>query len=215
MKSVARTTFTFGVAALLAGALTSVMASMAHAQSLSGDALVKALQSGGYVLVMRHATAAVPSGRGGGFGGGARGGGQRGGPPPEPQLDEMGLGYVTGMRFAFRELGIPVGDTLTGPTLRTRQHAEHFGFGDLQVVPELGNDAMRSDSARSAWLAAKAAETPRPGTNTVIVTHEPNITGAFNVQNVAEGEALVIRPGATPTVVGRVPIAEWPRLALR
>jgi len=213
MKSLLKT-FGFGAAFLMVGALTCVPAGTAQAQSLSGDALVAALRGGGYVLVMRHASASVPQRPGPGFGGGggARGGG---GPLPEAQLDEMGIGLVTGMRFAFRELGIPVGDTLTSPTLRTRQQAQNFGFGDVRIVEELGNEAMQPDAARSAWLAAKAAESPRPGTNTVIVTHGPNITGAFKLADVAEGETIVIRPGATPTVVARVPIAEWPRLALR
>lgn len=213
MKSLTKT-FGFGVAVLMVATLTCALASAARAQSLSGDALIDALRGGGYVLVMRHANAAVPERRGPGFGGGGgRGGGGDG--DPEPELTQMGLGLVTGMRYAFRELGIPVGDTLTSPTLRTRQHAQHFGFGDLQIVEELGNDSMESDSARSAWLAAKAAESPRPGTNTVIVTHGPNITGAFGLASVAEGETIVIKPGPTPTVVGRVPIEEWSKMAVR
>ena len=38
---------------LAAGAM--LLAGTVHAQSLKGDALVKALQKGGYVIVMRHA----------------------------------------------------------------------------------------------------------------------------------------------------------------
>ena len=34
----------------------SVVAGVGHAQSLSGEALVKALRQGGYIIVMRHAS---------------------------------------------------------------------------------------------------------------------------------------------------------------
>lgn len=199
---------TVGASFLTAGALALLLAAQAQAQQLSGDALVEALQSGGYVIVMRHASASIPAARGGrgGFGG------PGGEAPTEPVLNDDGIGMVTGMRFAFRELKIPVGDLLTSPTQRTRQHASHFGFGEVHVMDELGTDAMRADSARSEWLAAKAAETPRAGTNTVIVTHAPNIQGAFNVSNIAEGESLVVRPGGG--IVARVPYTEWVTLAL-
>lgn len=207
-----------GVLFLTIAALTGFVTAPAHAQELSGEALVEALRGGGYVLVMRHASASVPERRGPGFGGppgGAPGGGGAGAAEREPELDDHGIGGVTGMRHAFRELEIPVGDVLTSPTLRARQHVRHFGFGDEHVVAELGTDDMQPSSARSAWLAAKAAESPRPGTNTVIVTHAPNIRGALDVAEIDEGEALVVQPGATAVIVARVPIEEWAKLAVR
>jgi len=38
------------------GAATLLLAGTAHAQQLQGDALLKALRQGGYVIVMRHAS---------------------------------------------------------------------------------------------------------------------------------------------------------------
>lgn len=218
MKKIAGT-LRLGVAFLTVAALGWLMAVPGQAQELSGQALVDALRGGGYVLVMRHASASVPQGRGGFGGRGGPPGGGRGGPPGggdrEPELDDAGVAMVTGMRFAFRELKIPVGDLLTSPTLRTQQEARQFGFGDVHVMDELGTEAMQSDPARSAWLAAKAAESPRPGTNTVIITHGPNITGAFHIGSIEVGETLIVRPGSNgATVVGRVPIAEWSKLAI-
>ena len=67
-------------------------------------------------------------------------------------------------------------------------------------------------------MQARSAEVPRAGTNTFIVTHLPNIEYAFgdSFSNVAEGEAVVLRPdGRNGTPVGRIKIDEWPRLAGR
>lgn len=223
MNKIAKT-LGIGRYVLAGGVLVSMLSAAAGAQELSGDALIDALKGGGYVIVMRHASAAVPEPRGGrgfGFGGGRGGGrgGARGGPPaadPEPVLTEEGMGMVTGMKYAFRTFEIPVGDVLTSPTERTQQQARIFGFGDVSVVDELGTEDMRADAGRSAWLAAKAGEPPRAGTNTVIITHAPNIIGAFDgVSSIEPGEALIIRPdGGKATIVARVPIAEWSKLAV-
>jgi hypothetical protein len=82
-------TQSLGIGATLAA--FGLLAQPAEAQGrLSGENLMRALQEGGYVLVMRHAPAAVPTapagggrgGRGGfGGGGGGRGGGGGGGAP--------------------------------------------------------------------------------------------------------------------------------------
>jgi phosphohistidine phosphatase SixA len=192
---------------LSAATLACVLCAGANAQPLSGEALVDELRSGGYVLVMRHANASRE----------APGPRQTspGNTDGERELTDEGIAMITGMRHAFRELDIPVGVVLSSPTFRTRQHVRHFGFGELEVVDELGTDTMRDDAARSAWLRGRAGEGPRAGTNTIIVTHAPNIIGAFEVAEIADGETLIVRPGnGAPEVVARLPIEEWARLAV-
>jgi phosphohistidine phosphatase SixA len=213
MKSTKRA-FILAATMLTTGALGLMLAGRIQAQELAGDALIETLQKGGYVLVMRHAHAVVPEPReAGGFGRGRRADDADG--EPERELTEEGIALVTGMRYAFRALHIPVGDVLTSPTLRTRQHATYFGHGEVHIMAELGNEGMESNAARAQWLADKAAEPPPPGTNTVIVTHGPNIRGAFGIDRIGEGETLIVQPGADGgIVVGRVPIEEWSRLAV-
>jgi hypothetical protein len=68
--------------------------------------------------------------------------------------------------------------------------------------------------AQGGWLRQKSNVLPR-GTNTVIVTHMPNIGRAFpELANVADGEALVFgtdgKGGAR--LVARIPIDQWPTL---
>ena len=74
-----------------------------------------------------------------------------------------------------------------------------------------------ADDKRSTWLRKKATESPPKGKNTLIVTHTPNMTGAFGsiATGVAAGEALIFHPNgkAEPDLVGRIKIEEWSKLA--
>src|SRR5438270_3919983 len=85
-----------------------LLAGIAHAQTLSGEALVKALRQGGYVILMRHASSPreAPDK-------------QTANPDnvkPERQLDQEGRTTATAMGKALRDLKIPVGEVLSSPT---------------------------------------------------------------------------------------------------
>ena len=69
--------------------------------------------------------------------------------------------------------------------------------------------------AQAAWLQKKVTQFPS-GTNTIIVTHLPNLTGAFPqlAAGMADGEAMVLGPDGKDgaTVVARVKIEDWPKM---
>jgi hypothetical protein len=68
--------------------------------------------------------------------------------------------------------------------------------------------------AQGLWLQKKVTEVPK-GTNTILVTHMPNLTRAFpQVTGVMDGEALVFRPDGkgTAPLVARIKVEEWPKL---
>jgi hypothetical protein len=69
--------------------------------------------------------------------------------------------------------------------------------------------------AQASWLRSKIAEPPRASTNTIVVTHQPNIVSALGRQwsDLADGETLIIRPGKEFEVVARVKIEEWAELS--
>jgi len=182
----------------------------AHAQTLSQEALVKALQKGGYVIVMRHASS----------------------PRQEPdkktanpdnvtferQLDETGRTTAAAMGKAFRDLKIPIGEVLSSPTYRALETVRLAQFGRPQTFPELGDGGQNMRAAtesQSDWLQKRVTQFPS-GTNTIIVTHFPNISRAFPQWSagLADGEALVFGPDGKggATVVARVKIEDWPRL---
>ena len=200
------------VVAILCALAALALGGAAQAAPLSGPALVAALHQGGYVLLMRHASSPrTPP---------ASGEADPDNTKLERQLDETGRDTARAMGAAFKALRIPIGSGMVEPDLsgprdgapgrtpdtqdrrRTwRRRAEHAGDG--------GQPA--------AWLKTKIAEPPRAGTDTIIVTHFPNIMAIFGqaVAGMADGETLILHPdgkGGTE-IVGRVKIEDWPVLA--
>jgi hypothetical protein len=184
----------------------------AHAQNLSGPALIQALQGGGYVLVMRHASSpptpptdaeALPDNR-----------------KRERQLDETGRLAASAVGAAIRSLNIPIGQVWSSPTYRALETVRLLGLPAPRTAAELGDGGQSMQavgSDQSAWLKAKVAQPPRPGTDTLIVTQLPNITAAFGpaANGIAAGEALVFHPRGDghPEVVARIKIEDWPAVA--
>ncbi len=196
----------FSIVTVVAAA-SALVVTAAHAQTLSGPALVKALRGGGNVIVMRHASSPgdIPA---------------KPNPdnvPPERQLDETGRTTAAAMGDALRRLKIPIGEVLTGPAYRTRETARLARFPNPRAIPELGEgpqSMQRVQPAQTEWLQKKVRELPR-GTNTLLVTHVPNLLAAFpEVTDVLQGEALVFASDGAggSRVVGRVKIEEWPDL---
>jgi phosphohistidine phosphatase SixA len=196
--------WSFVVAGLLIARPTS-------GQTLSGEALVKALQQGGYVLVVRHASSAreTPD----------RGSANSDNVNLERQLDEKGRKSATAMGEAIRALKIPVGAVLTSPTYRAQETVRLARLPNPQPQVELGDGGQSMQGvtqSQTAWLKKKVMEFPR-GTNTILVTHLPNMSTAFPQWTVglADGETLVFGPDAHggAMVVARIKIEQWPHLS--
>ena len=197
--------------ALCAAALAIIFwTGTAHAQELHGEALVKALQNGGYVIVKRHASSPreVPDK-------------QTANPDntkPERQLDETGRNTATAMGKAVRELKIPIGSVLSSPTYRALETVRLAQFGTPKTFAELGDNGQSMQggtAAQAAWLQNQVTQFPK-GTNTLVVTHFPNITAAFpqSSAGLADGEALIFGPDGKggAAVLARVKIEEWPTM---
>jgi len=174
----------------------------AAAQSLSGDALVKALRQGGYVIVMRHASSPreVPDK-------------QTANPDntkPERQLDAEGRTTATAFGKALRDLKIPIGEVLVSPTYRAMETARLAKLPDPRPQPELGDNGQSMQGgteAQAAWLRKAVTQFPSRK-DTLLITHLPNIRGAFPrlTPAPADGEALVFGPSG---IVARIRIEEW------
>jgi phosphohistidine phosphatase SixA len=199
--------------------LTAVLAALAltetlRAQSLSGAELVAALRKGGYVLVMRHASSPLTTP-------------DKDTADPENtalerQLDETGRETAREMGVAVKKLGIPIGTVFSSPAYRALETVRLASLANPRPVPELNVGAQNmtqaaADASRSAWLRKEVGEGTRFGTDTLIVTHAPNIIAAFreNASGLVDGETLVFRPDGKggATLVARVKIEEWAHLA--
>jgi phosphohistidine phosphatase SixA len=186
-------------------ALLALVSGTAPAQTLSGEALVKALRQGGYVIVMRHANSPreIPD--------------KKTADPdnttPERQLDAEGRTTATAFGQALRDLKIPIGEVLVSPTYRTRETARLAKLSDPRLQPELGENAQGMQGgteAQAAWLKKAVTQLPS-GKNTLLITHQPNISDAFPALTSAPaaGEAFVFGPQG---MAARIKIEEWPNL---
>lgn len=195
--------------AIITGSLIlSFTAVTAWTQTITKENLAKALQGGGYVVVMRHASSPhqLPDAATANVDNMNR----------ERQLDEVGRRDAKAMGAALRKLKIPVAQVLSSPTYRALETARLMGFTDITAVDELGNEGMRAAREDyAAWLRAEAAEPIKNG-NRLLITHGPNVTAAFPdvAKGMEEGEALIFRAGGEggATLVGRLKITEWPGL---
>lgn len=177
---------------------------------MSGDALVKALRQGGYVIVMRHASSPreVPD----------KAHANPDNTKPERQLDETGRATAAAMGKALSDLKIPIGEIYSSPTYRALETLRLAQLPNAKPTPELGDNGQSmglTTEAQSAWLQKQVTQFPK-GTNTLAVTHFPNLTRAFpkDATGVEDGEALIFGPDGNggAKVVARVKIEDWPKL---
>lgn len=192
-------------AAVATVALTGVL----HGQTpSSADALISSLKKGGYVIVMRHAASPreTPDAKTA----------NKDNTKLERQLDETGRSTAAAMGKAIRDLKIPIGEVLSSPTYRALETVRFAQLPTVKPQEELGDGGQSMQAvveAQAKWLRERVTQLPK-GTNTLLVTHMPNISRAFpDWGAVADGEAVVVGPDGKNGVgpVGRIKIEDWPR----
>jgi broad specificity phosphatase PhoE len=175
----------------------AAVAGAAPAVAPADAGLWRLLESGGHVVVLRHA--ATEPGLG---------------DPPEfrlgecstqRNLSEPGREEARRLGDVFRARRIPVARVLSSRWCRCVETAQ-LAFGRVEAWPPL--DSFFADPARgpdqTAAIRRLVAERPRDG-NLVLVTHQVNITALTGIVTAA-GELVVLTPGAdgTFTVRGRM-----------
>ena len=194
----------------LAVVLIAVAAWAQSATSL--DDLLTTLRAGGQVIVVRH---------------GATHADQADTDPlnlenvaKQRQLNDKGRADARSMGEALKRAGIPIGRVYSSRFQRAVETARLIAGKDPEAtndVTEGGQVVSPNENARRMQaLRAMAARVPELGTNTLIVTHKPNILDAFGKDwfDIREGEASVFKPDGSGayTLVGRVQIAQWATL---
>ena len=173
------------------------------AQQIAGMELVQALQAGGHVVVVRNARSPEdPPEAGDRAPANLQG---------EREIDEYGQGQMAVLGYAFRQLGIPVGHTLTSPAYRSRQSGHYFGFGERAMADGL------AENADGSWLAARIADAPESARNRVIVTHGSLIARALgqDARDLGTAETLIYRSrDGDAEFVARLTVEDWAELAV-
>jgi phosphohistidine phosphatase SixA len=185
-----------GVLALVSGS---------YGQTLTGKDLVKALRQGGYVIVMRHASSPREAP--------ARETANPDNLSAERQLDDQGKLSAEAFGKALRRLKIPIGEVLSSPTYRAIQTVQLAGLRNPRPEAELGDNGQSMQGiteGQAAWMRKRVTQFPT-GTNTLLITHLPNISKAFPDLSPTpeDGEALVFGPNG---IVARIRIEEWPKM---
>ncbi len=171
------------------------------AAQLQGPALRAALQRGGWVVYFRH-TATDFSKNDAGMTSPTDCAHQRL-LSPQGQQDAAAIGRQ------IRALRLPVTEALASPYCRTMDHAQRM-LGP--VTPRL--EIREAQDGGYAGLKRLLATPVAAGGNRWIVGHGIPFRAVAGPPHLAEGEAVVIRPGNTGwTVVARLTLGDWQALA--
>jgi broad specificity phosphatase PhoE len=191
---------------LLAVALV-VGSAWAQTSPSTGDVL-QLLRGGGYVVVFRH---------------GATHADQADTDPlnlnnvaQQRQLNDKGRADAKAVGEAFQRAGVPIGKSYSSRFFRAIETARLIGGKEPQTTLDISEGGLvvnpNENNRRTEALRALVGAAPDPGTNTLIVTHKPNILDAFGKDwfEIKEGEASIFKPeGNGFALVARVQIAQW------
>jgi broad specificity phosphatase PhoE len=198
----------------LACGLSAMLAAAVPGPAAADDKdIAQALRAGGLVIVVRHG-ATFPD--------------QADTDPlnfdniaAQRNLNDKGKALAKDFGDALRQVGIFVGTVYTSKYNRAYETAVLAGFKNIEKTVDLTEGGLvvsPNENTRRAEAFRKMLGTaPKAGTNTVLITHQPNIVAALGKEwfDVKEGEASLFRPvNGSYTLVARVQMDEWPRIAM-
>jgi phosphohistidine phosphatase SixA len=183
--------------------------STAPAKPMDLEELVTDMKKGGYVIVLRH---------------GATNADQADTDPfhldnigAQRVLSDKGRDVAKRVGDSFRTLGIPLGKVYSSEFNRATETAQLVSGKTPTTTPDLSEGGLvvspNENARRAKALKALSLVVPGEGSNTLIVTHKPNILDAFGEDWFAskEGEASVFKPDGSNNLVlvARVQAADW------
>jgi broad specificity phosphatase PhoE len=171
--------------------------------------ILQMLRPGGYVIVFRH---------------GATHPDQADTDPlhdddiaKQRQLNDKGRADAREVGEVFRAAGIPIGKSYSSRFYRAVETARLIAGREPQATLDVTEGGLvvspNENSRRAQAFRAMVAAVPDPGTNTLVVTHKPNILDALGKDwfEVKEGEASIFKSEANGkyTLIARVQIGQW------
>ena len=169
-------------AVVLASGLVVVLSAVPTAAD--DKEIASALRTGGLIIVVRHGSTFRD---------------QADTDPLHPdniaaqrQLNDAGKAAARAFGKAFRQIGVPVGDVYTSQLNRAYETAVLAGFKDIVKSADVSEGGLvvspNENDRRTTVFRKLLTVVPKPGTDTVIITHKPNIVDAL-------GKGLVRREG--------------------
>ena len=175
------------IATALATGLSAMLAiavSTGSSAAASDQEIAQASRAGGLVIVLR---------RGATF-------------PDQADTDPLNFDNIAAQRNlndkgnALRQVGVPVGKVYTSKYNRGYETAVLAGFKNIEKTADLTEGGLvvspNENNRRAEAFRVLLATLPQAGTDTVLVTHYPNIIAALGKDwsDVKEGEASIFRP---------------------
>jgi phosphohistidine phosphatase SixA len=132
---------------------------------------------------------------------------------PEGQEEARAVGK------AFASAGIPVGKVVASGYCRAIEMAR-LAFGHVETsdalllrtfVPVAGAPAPPPWPQRVQTMKKMLATVPEGPTNTIVITHFPNVKAALGV-DIDFGDAVIVKPDGQggARLVARIPASRWP-----
>jgi broad specificity phosphatase PhoE len=135
-------------------------------------------------------------------------------------LNDKGKALAKAFGDALRQARVPVGKVYTSKFNRAYETAVIAGFQDIEKTTDLTEGGLvvspNENNRRAEAFRKMLASAPKAHTNTILITHQPNIIAALGKDwfDVKEGEASIFRPAnGGYTLVARVQMDEWPHIA--
>ena len=135
-------------------------------------------------------------------------------------LNDKGKALAKAFGDAVRQAGVPIGKVYTSKYNRAYETAVIAGFRDIEKTTDLTEGGLivspNENNRRAAAFRQMLAVAPKDHTNTILITHQPNIVAAFGKDwfDVKEGETSIFRPvDGGYKLVARIQMDEWPRIA--
>jgi broad specificity phosphatase PhoE len=136
-------------------------------------------------------------------------------------LKDNGKALAKSFGEALRQVGIPVGKVYTSKYNRAYETAVIAGFKDIETTSDLTEGGLvvspNENNRRIEAFHKMLGTAPKPGTNTILITHKPNVVDALGKDwfDVKEGEASVFRPeNGSYRLFARVQMDDWSRIAV-
>jgi phosphohistidine phosphatase SixA len=136
-------------------------------------------------------------------------------------LNDNGKALATAFGDSLRQAGIPVGKVYTSKYNRAYETAVVAGFKDIEKTADLTEGGLvvspNENNRRIEAFQKMLGTAPRPGTDTILITHKPNIVDALGKDwfDVKEGKASIFRPeNGSYKLLARVQMDEWSRIAV-
>jgi phosphohistidine phosphatase SixA len=175
--------------------------------------IAQVLRTGGFVIVVRHGATFADQADTDPL--------NFGNIAAQRNLNDKGKALAKAFGDAIRQVGIPVGKVYTSKYNRAYETAVIAGFKDIEKTADLTEGGLvvsPNENARRAEAFRKMLSTaPKPGTNSILITHKPNIIDGLGKDwfDVKEGEASIFRPENDGyKLVARVQMEEWSNIAL-